>query len=188
MTEAITVAALRPDDDLTRLGDWLADARIARGLNILPRRLTQAELRRYVASFDGTSGVIMAIRSGEVLIGIAPFEINRRHRSAQWSLVLGDRAYRGKEILQESCLRLFDWAYDVECFEKVSSRIAATKLHLVHFQEQMGIRREGYLRGEVLLADGSGRQDEILFGLLKADWPSVRANVVAALPHLGNSV
>ena len=161
MTEAITVAPLRPDDDLTRLGDWLADPRVARGLNILPRRLTQAELRRYVASFDGTSGIIMAIRAGKILIGIAPFEINRRHRSAQWSLVLGDRAYRGKEILQESCLRLFDWAYDVECLEKVSNRVAATKLVLVHFQEQMGIRREGYLRGEILLADGSGRQDEI---------------------------
>ena len=139
MTEAITVAPLRPDDDLTRLGDWLADPRIARGLNILPRRLAQPELRRYVASFDGTSGIVMAIWAGKVLVGIAPFEINRRHKSAQWSLVLGDRAYRRKEMLQESCLRLFDWAYDVECFEKVSNRVAATKLVLVHLLEQMGI-------------------------------------------------
>jgi RimJ/RimL family protein N-acetyltransferase len=188
MTEAITVAPLRPDDDLTRLGDWLADRRIARGLNILPRRPTQLELRRYVAGFDGTSGIIMAIRAGTVLVGIAPFEINRRHKSAQWSLVIGDRAYRSKQMLQESCVRLFDWAYGIECLEKVSNRVAATKLVLVHLQEEMGIRREGYLRGEILLADGSGRQDEILFGLLRSEWPAIRANVVAALPHLGNSV
>ena len=65
-----------------------------------------------------------------------PVRDHRRHRSAQWSLVLGDRAYRRKEMLQESCLRLFDWAYDVECFEKVSNRVAATKLVLVHLLER----------------------------------------------------
>lgn len=188
MTEAITVSPLRPDEDLSRLGEWLADPRIARGLNILPRRLSEADLQRYVTSFDGKAAVIMAIRAGDVLIGVAPFEINRRHRSAQWSLVLGDRRFRGADVVLEASMRLFDWAFYAERIDKLSCRIAATKRFLLSMHERMGIRREGYLVGEVLLADGSGRQDEVLFGVLKSDWPAIRANVVAALPHLRNSV
>ena len=178
---AIHISPLGVDEDLSALGAWLADPRIARGLNIVPRTLSAADLRRYVASFDGASSVIMGIRAGAMLVGIATFDINPRHRTAQWSLVVGHRDFRQKETLLEAGLHLFDWAYGPAGLDKVSSRLAATKMVLAYLYESVGIRREGYLRGEILLADGSARQDELVFGLLRSDWPVVRANIVSML-------
>lgn len=180
----IGIAALRPGDDLTRLGDWLADPRIARGLNIAPRRLPPADLRRYVESFDGRSGVILAIRAGEELVGVSTLDLVPRHRTAQWSLIVGARERRDKASLLDVGLLTFDWAFGQTGLDKVSSRIASRKSVLKRLLDEIGIRLEGRLRDEILLADGAGRQDELVYGLLRSEWPALRARIVAIRSQL----
>jgi RimJ/RimL family protein N-acetyltransferase len=62
----------------------------------------------------------------------------------------------------------------------VASRVAANKLVLLHFLDELGVRREGYLRGEIKSVDGQ-RRDEVLHGLLRHEWPAIRARLVARL-------
>lgn len=173
------IAPVGSDDDLARLGAWLAEPRIARGLNIKPRQLSAADVRRYVESFDGRTGVIVGIRAGGRLAGISTFDLNLRHRTAQWSLVVGDPAWRGKAALLEMGILSFDWAFGEAGLDKVSCRIAGNKFFLKRLLEEVGIVREGHFRADIVMADGSGRRDEFAYGLLRSEWPEVRARMMA---------
>ncbi|YCI06129.1 GNAT family N-acetyltransferase (plasmid) [Ensifer sp. D2-11] len=162
--------------DLKLLQTWLADEQLARGLNIAARRYSEEEVRRYASSFDGENSILVGIYTFDprTLIGIATFDANPRHRTASWTLVIGDRRHRKEAGVMGVCVTLFDWVFTAAKLEKISSRIAAHKLVLIHLLERVGVPREGYLRSEILSADGLRRHDEVLHGLLRSEWPEVR--------------
>jgi RimJ/RimL family protein N-acetyltransferase len=162
--------------DLKLLQTWLADEQLARGLNIAARRYSDEEIRRYASSFDGRNSILVGIYASTpgTLIGIATFDASPRHRTASWTLLIGDRRHRKEATVMGICVTLFDWAFTTAKFEKISSRIAAYKLVLLHLLERVGVPREGYLRSEILSADGLHRHDEVLHGLLRSEWPDVR--------------
>ncbi|WP_102960967.1 GNAT family N-acetyltransferase [Mangrovicella endophytica] len=184
-TQSYRLRRLDAGSDVAPLRRWLADPAFAAALNLSPRDYPVEDVRRYLASFDGTSAIIIGVADPTgAAVAITTFDVNARHRTASWAFVVGEKPHRHEAAVLEISVAAIEWAYAACRLEKISARVAAPRLPLLRILDGLGIPREGHLRSEILSADGQKRHDEVIFGLLKAEWPAVRERANARVAAL----
>lgn len=90
-----------------------------------------------------------------------------------------DQAYRGASVVLETGVAICDWLFGARKMEKLVILTLPTNRHVVSLLKRFGFHEEGYLRQEVRSLAGSGRLDQIRFGMLPQDWSAVRDDVIA---------
>lgn len=93
------------------------------------------------------------------------------------SVVIGDERSTRKGTGEETARALIDWLFGPRGLDKVFARVlASNSICTAWIGSRLSL--EGRLRRHVLPPDGN-REDILLYGLLKEDWPRLRAGSVA---------
>jgi len=171
-TERFVLRSLTASDISDRWGGWSDDKDIVTPLNIARRRMTKDDLRRYVARFDNENNYLIGVftKAMTLHIGFFVIDVNRMHATASFNLVIGDKSYWGKGVVNEVRAALLDEFFERRGIEKAYGMPLARNFPAVFNYKAQGWRLEGVLRGQCKsIVDGS-RLDQYHFGMLRDEW------------------
>lgn len=173
-TPRFRARSVRASDASQEIADWFADPVRVGPLNLPPRVLSLADLRRFFDSFDNRSRFLVALidkaaDSGpDRITGFYHAEFHGPHRTSRISFLNGPNdatARRAMAVLGLPLLKLQFTRYGIE---KIVAQVLTTNDVLCRHLDRIGFQREGYLRAQVRAPDGT-RRDQVLFGLLPSD-------------------
>jgi RimJ/RimL family protein N-acetyltransferase len=101
-------------------------------------------------------------------------EVGRQHAVAGFNLVIGDKSYWGKGVVNEVRASLLDEFFERQGIEKAFGTPLARNFPAVFNYKAQGWKLEGVLRGQCKsIVDGS-RLDQYHFGMLRDEWRARR--------------
>lgn len=171
-TARFIVRSLTPADASDRWSDWSADPEVMGPLNVPARRMSKEEIARYVARFDNDTGFLVGVFARVMLLHVGFFmiEVNRIHATANFNLVIGDKQYWGKGVVNEVRAALLDEFFDRRGIEKAHGQPLARNFPAVFNYKAQGWRLEGVLKGHCKSLTGGERLDQYQFGMLREEW------------------
>jgi [ribosomal protein S5]-alanine N-acetyltransferase len=171
-TARFRLRTIKSADASARWQGWGKDPEIMGPLNAPVRDMPLDYLANYAVSFDNEHRHLIGIfeKASGTHIGFFIIEIDRAHRCATFNVVIGDKAWWGKGVVNETRAVLLDHFFERRGIEKALGAPLARNFPAVFNYKAQGWRHEGTLRGHRLsVADGS-RLDQYQFGLLREDW------------------
>jgi [ribosomal protein S5]-alanine N-acetyltransferase len=175
-TARFRLRTLKSADASARWQGWGKDPEIMGPLNAPVRDMPLDYLANYATSFDNEHRHLIGIfeKASSTHIGFFIIEIDHAHRCATFNVVIGDKAWWGKGVVNETRAALLDHFFERRGIEKALGSPLARNFPAVFNYKVQGWRHEGTLRGHRLsVADGS-RLDQYQFGLLREDWRKLR--------------
>ena len=116
------------------------------------------------ASDDRQEFMIVDRVSGRSVGTIGLSHIDRRHRRAEYGILIGEADARGKGLASEASRLLLDHAFRTLALNRVYLHVFSDNEPAIRLYERVGFRREGVLRGHVY-KDGRFR-DVVVMGAL----------------------
>lgn len=171
-TERFLVRSLTTADVSDRWSGWSADPDVMAPLNVPVRRMSKDDLARYIARFDNDSGYLIGMfaRTMSLHVGFFMIEINKMHATAGFNLVIGDKQYWGKGVVNEVRAALLDEFFEQRGTEKASGTPLARNFPAVFNYKAQGWRLEGVLKGQCKSVVDGSRLDQYQFGMLRDEW------------------
>lgn len=179
-TRRFALRSLKPNDASGRWMNCLKDPDVMGPLNAPIRAWSAQELMAHIASADNDERYLIGIfdLADDVQIGFYMVEIDRLHRRANFNVVVGEKDWWGKGVVNETRAALLDEFFNNRGIEKATGMPLARNFPAIFNYKAQGWRHEGTLRAHCLsTADGS-RLDQIQFGLTKDEWHAVRTEQV----------
>jgi RimJ/RimL family protein N-acetyltransferase len=174
-TERFRLAGLVPAQVTQRYCDWFRDPEIAAPLNRPAGAASLSELQADVAAADGITRFAIGIfdGSGEPL-GFYSLNRNPTHRTLNFNVVIGEKAWWGKGVVLETRAALLDHFFAERQVDKAIGLPLARNFPAIFNYKRQGWRHEGTLIGQCLAHDGSARLDQLQFGMLAGEWRKLR--------------
>lgn len=176
----------KPGDATPRMVEWLADPAAMDGLNAAVNLPGVDELRRYFASFDNNRRNLAIVRllPKRQTVGLIMFDIDPRHLTASFHLLIGELAARTGLAAVEAVDLLLSHLFGKRRVEKVVIEPLARNRAAVRLCERMGLRREGELKAHRRDARSGERLDQLIFGITRREhdeWRAEKLDRLAAL-------
>ena len=175
-TLRFVLRTLTPRDANARWLGWATDAEVMGPLNVATRAMSATELRRYIAGFDQVAHCLIGIfdKKSEQQIGFYMIDIDPVHRLANFSVMVGDRAFWGQKVVNETRAALLDYVFTKRGVDKAIGRPLARNFPAIFNYRAQGWRLEGILKAHRTAFDGSGRIDQFEFALMKDEWRALK--------------
>ena len=176
-TGRFRLRTLKPSDASERWRGWAKDPAVMQPLNNEARDMSLDYLARYAASFDGNNRHLIGVfeKATGTHIGFFVVEVDHMHRVATFNVIIGDKSWWGRRVVNEARAALLDYFFERRGIEKACGQPLARNFPAILNYKEQGWRHEGTLRGQrVSTADGS-RLDQYQFGLLRDEWRARRA-------------
>lgn len=175
-TRRFSLRSLKPTDASERWMSWLKDPDIMIPLNAPPRKWTVNELMAHIASADNNERYLIGIfdLDSKVQIGLYMVDIDLFHRRANFNVVVGDKAWWGKGVINETRAVLLDEFFNNRGIEKATGMPLSRNFPAVFNYKSQGWRHEATLRSHCLSVSDGSRLDQYQFGLTKDDWRDKR--------------
>ena len=168
---------------LAHLPGFLArfDLEVFRYLSRSPKEGTEEAIREHLKALLAEPGrVNWAIYLGEELAGrISVIAPEPEHAKLELGTMLF-RPFWGSPANKEAKYLLLRHAFEVLLAERVQFKVDLRNERSQRALEALGAVREGVLRRNRRLGDGSFR-DDVVYSLLKEEWPGVKARLLARL-------
>ena len=114
----------------------------------------------------------IALHGDDRVIGtVTLYAIDHTQGRAEVGFALA-RDHWGRRYAQEALTVLFDHAFDALALRRIEADVDPRNLPSLRTLENLGFRREGYLRQRWQVAGEV--QDSVLMGLLAGDWQAIR--------------
>jgi RimJ/RimL family protein N-acetyltransferase len=165
--DAETLAAYRSDPEVARYQSWTAPVPIERAREIVAR---------LAAGDPGAPGwfqYAIELAGDHVMIGDVGVDRNPNGMQAEIGFSLA-RAYQGRGYAAEAVRAVLRHLFAVDGLHKVEAECDARNTASARLLERVGFTREG-LRRQHTWIKGEWT-DDLLYGLLAADWAAVRAS------------
>jgi RimJ/RimL family protein N-acetyltransferase len=175
-TRRFVVRTVVPADANPRWLSWADDPEVMGPLNVATRKMSIGDLQRYIAGFDQATHCLFGIydkASGDQ-VGFYMIDIDPHHRLANFNLVIGDRAWWGKDVVNETRAALLDHVFTKRGVDKAIGQPLARNFPAVFNYRAQGWRLEGIFKAHRTAQDGSGRLDQFAFGLTKDEWLALK--------------
>jgi len=158
--------------------NWLNDQSVNQYLESRYKTHSLEDIQSYIQALIGnTQEILMAIclKGSDKHIGnIKLGPINSMHRFADIGLLIGDKHAWGKGYGAEAIELISHFAFADLDVNKLQAGCYEDNIGSVKAFEKVGFKREGLLKNKWFC---NGRfQDEIILGLCKRDWTSIRVN------------
>jgi RimJ/RimL family protein N-acetyltransferase len=159
---------------------WWNDAEIQEGLNFPPRGWGRRRAMQHIDQFDNVNKFHLGIfcKDSARMIGFFAIFVNPKNKVAVTNVVIGDKDFWGKGVVQEVRAAMLVFLFRVLGMEKVKGEIKGRNYPSIFNYKAQGFTCEGILRNEISHVSG-GRADVFLFGLLRAEWESQQATTEA---------
>jgi RimJ/RimL family protein N-acetyltransferase len=173
-TKRFALRSLKPTDASERWMNWLKDPDVMGPLNAPIRKWTVNELMAHVGSADNNERYLVGIfdLASNVQIGFHMIDMDPTHRRANFNVVVGEKAWWGKGVVNETRAALLDEFFSNRGIEKATGMPLARNFPAVFNYKAQGWRHEGTLRGHCLSVSSGLRLDQYQFGLTKDEWKS----------------
>jgi len=171
-TERFVVRTMTREDINDEFLGWLADPEVMLGLNLPRRRLSRLQAVRYVLGHDNRGNFMLTICKREDGRGIGFFTVNcdLGNRSAETSVVVGNREYWGQNVVVETRSALLDFIFETLNMHKVIGRPHGRNFSSIYNYKVMGFQCEAVLREQMRSVSDDSRLDQLVFGLLRSEW------------------
>jgi len=182
-TERFIVRSMGPNDVTANYMKWIADPELMRNLNTLPFKQTPAEEAQRLKSYDNSSNFQFGafVKPDNELIGFFQVRIDRRHKLAEVSVVIGNRDWWGRDAVLEARGAILDFLFDRLKLEKIWGMPQARNFAAIANYRKQGFRLEGVLRGHNESAYEKGKRlDFAVFSLLRPEWQARRDKAKAS--------
>jgi len=175
-TRRFSLRSLKPSDASERWINWLRDPEVMGPLNAPVRNWTSPELKAHIASADNEHRYLIGTfdAASQVQIGFFMVDVESFHRRAIFNVVVGEKSYWGKGVVNEARAALLDEFFDNRGLEKAVGMPLARNFAAVFNYKAQGWRHEGTLRAHCISAAGGPRLDQYQFGLTKDEWVAAR--------------
>jgi RimJ/RimL family protein N-acetyltransferase len=175
-TARFALRSLKPSDGSERWANWLRDPEVMGPLNAPVRAWTSQELRAHIASADNEQRYLIGVfdNATQIQIGFFMVDVDPFHRRANFNVVIGEKAWWGKGVVNEARAALLDEFFDNRGIEKATGAPLSRNFPAVFNYKAQGWRHEGTLRGHCTSASGGARLDQYQFGLTKEEWAAAR--------------
>jgi RimJ/RimL family protein N-acetyltransferase len=172
--ENYRLCSLGPNSAGQQLQDWFGDDDILKGLNLQKAKWTIDRLKSFLAAYDNRARYFLGIyaKDPERLIGFCTLDVNLMHKRGTLNAALGDRAYWGRNVLQEAIGNLTRYMFEHRDIEKISTGLLATnRKGLFNVMRAGSFKFEARLRQEVLTPEGK-RVDVLTFAVYRTPQPA----------------
>lgn len=143
---------------------------------------TRAYAARLAAAADRLPFAVVDLASGRAVGSSSYLAIRPQHRGLEIGNTWYARAVQGTHVNPEAKLLLLRHAFEALRCERVELKCDARNARSIAAMEKLGCVREGVLRRHMVLPDGFVR-DTVMFSIVAAEWPDVRARLVRRLGH-----
>jgi RimJ/RimL family protein N-acetyltransferase len=176
-TERFELRSLKPVDASERWLRWASDPEVMGPLNSPTRALKREELMSYIASADNINRYLIGIfdKVSRIQIGFFMIEVENAHRLATFNVVIGEKPWWGKGVINETRAALLDHFFEQRGIEKACGTPLTRNFPAVFNYKAQGWRHEGTLRGQRLSVSDGSRLDQYQFGILRSEWRAARA-------------
>ncbi len=171
-TDRFLVRSLTPADASDRWCDWSADREVMGPLNVPANRMTKDQLTRYIVHHDNDRAYLIGIftKAMSQHIGFFMVEMNKLHASANFNLVIGDKRFWGKGVVNEVRAALLDEFFEHRGVEKAYGTPLARNFPAVFNYKAQGWKLEGVMRGQCKSMTDGSRLDQYHFGMMREEW------------------
>lgn len=148
---------------------WLNDPEVVRYSNQRFVRHDGDSARAYLASFDRTDSLLLAIRSAAegALIGTMTAYRSRQHGTADMGIMIGDRAVWGRGHGEHAWSGLMEWLLQPGGTRKVTAGTLACNRAMIRLMEKSGMTLEGVRKDQEIVA---GQAEDIVLYARFASW------------------
>ena len=176
-TRRLELRTLKPDDACENWLGWARDPQVMTPLNLSVREMSLNQLRSYIGSFENANRCLIGVfeKRRKTLLGFFMVDVDRMHRVATFNVLIGERAWWGKGIVNEARAALLDHFFEHCKIEKAVGGPLARNFPAVLNYKAQGWRHEGTLRDHRLSVLDGKRLDQFQFGLLRSEWRKARA-------------
>ena len=171
-TKRFSLRSLKPSDGSERWMNWLEDPEITGPLNAPIQIWTAQQLMAYFGSADNNERYFIGIFDlvSGVQIGFYKVDIELFHRRVNFNVVIGEKSWWGKGVINETRAALLDEFFTNRGIEKAIGMPLARNFPAVFNYKAQGWRHEGTFRGHCLSVTDGSRLDQYQFGLTKDEW------------------
>src|SRR5690242_1164153 len=171
-TKRFKLRTLTPNDASERWINWLKDPEVMGPLNTPVRAWTTDQLKSYIAGGDNNRRYMIGIfdLAGQGQIGFFRLEVEPFHRRVVFNVVIGEKSWWGKGVINETREALLDEFFNYRGIEKVAGMPFVGNFPAVFNYKAQGWHHEGTMRGHCISTSGGPRLDQYQFGLTKDDW------------------
>jgi RimJ/RimL family protein N-acetyltransferase len=175
-TERFLVRSLTPDDASETWCDWFRDRDIMSPLNLQTRDWTLDRLAEYCAGFNNETRRLIGVFTKAEYLHIGQFllEADEVHATATFNVMIGDKHFWGRGIVNEARAALLDEIFERNDVEKACGRPFARNFPAVFNYKAQGWHLEGILRGHAKSVVDGSRLDQCIFGMLRHEWRARR--------------
>ncbi len=174
-TDRFLLRSLTPADASERWAGWLSDVDVMSPINTEPHKASREEMARYAQRFDQVSRLLIGIfeRQTGLHVGLYQIDLNPRHRTAKFNVIIGDKDFWGRKVVLETRAVLLDHLFKSGTEKAIGSPLARNFPAVFNYKAQ-GWRLEGILKGQVRAKYGGARLGQYEFGLLRDEWIAIR--------------
>ncbi len=173
LSDGFLMRPLLPGDASPALETWIDDDDVAEMLNTQRRKWAVAEQADYFAKHRGQQErLLLGIfpKREKSPIGLFIFRLQPREGVFVVSLLIGDKAWRGKTVPFETSEALFDFFFNSLGYAKAKAHIRPENRAMLWLLHNYVWKREARLAGHLRLAATRKRSDLLIFGMLADEW------------------
>ena len=150
---------------------WLNDPDVVQWLNARFRKNDYESLKSWIDKHDNITSFHIGIFCKETSDHIGNFSIKLepRHKLAMVNVLIGDKAYWGKSVVNECRHQLLNWLFSEDIALKVWAMPFVRNVPAVHNYKKQGFAIEGILKEHRRLDDGTPL-DVVVFAMYKSLW------------------
>ena len=171
-TENYVLHSLTAQDITEDYVAWWSDDEVMGGLARSRAPMSKAQHQHRVTNqFDNRKSFHIGVydRNVNLLVGFITIFANPFHRTASTNVVIGNRAYWGRNIVLEARGEVIRFIFEQLRMDKISGKPMARNASSVFNYKAQGFVTEGILRKEWRYEDGR-RMDVAVFGLMREEW------------------
>jgi len=176
-TKRFRLRSLTPADATITYVRWWNDPKVQEGLNFGARGWDKERAIKHISQFNNDTSFHLGIfckDSGRMIGFFAAFP-QPRSKVAKTNIVIGEKDYWGKNVVQEVRARMLTFLFEALGMEKVKGEIQGRNYPSIFNYKAMGFTCEGVLRNDIPRFDGKGRTDVFIFGLLREEWQAMQS-------------
>lgn len=142
-----------PDDITPAYVSWLNDPEVTRFSNQRFRRHDHASCTAYLAGFEGTANLFLAITpiNGQNAVGTMTAYVSSHHGCVDIGIMLGDRGMWGRGYGQDAFSTLVDWFSRQSHIRKITAGCVDANQVMRRLMERAGMEHEATRKAQEVI-------------------------------------